>query len=242
MEFPAWTQIHAHILALEQSGLVTRTFRRLDPEKQQAVLDAILEEAIEHGPTAINIKRVAARTDVSVGSLYNYFGDRETLLEFTVELCMLYVLDMFQAFKPFLVSMPLRQALSYYLLGGIEWSRTQKGLVQFFLRAAYQGDTDLGRRFVEPIAEVMLDIVREMLSRAVARGEVRKGIDIEATARVINATIIAIGDSQLLPYLNSYLRVSDENVPQERAIEALLDLIQFGIAEGDATIPGAEED
>ena len=34
------TQIHTHILHLEQAGLVTRTFRRLDPERQQSILTA----------------------------------------------------------------------------------------------------------------------------------------------------------------------------------------------------------
>lgn len=231
MEFPEWTAIHSHILTLEQSGLVTRTFRRLDPERQQTVLQAIIDDAVEHGPTAVNIKRVAARARISVGSLYNYFGSRDRLLEFSVELCTRYVLDMFVAFKPYMVSMPLRQALSSYLLGGIEWSHTQTGLVQFFLKAAYEGDEELYPRFVEPISEVMLEIVREILSGAVERGEVRADIDLDATARIVNSTIIALGDSQLLPYLNSYLRVTDSGVSLERIIAALLDLVQHGIAD-----------
>ena len=34
----------SHIQQLENEGLVTRTFRRLDPTRQQAVINAILEE------------------------------------------------------------------------------------------------------------------------------------------------------------------------------------------------------
>jgi len=229
LEFPEWTAIHTHILALEEAGLVTRTFRRLDPERQQAVLQAILDEAFDAGPTAINVKRVAARAEIAVGSLYNYFGKRENLLAFTVEICTRYVLDMFAAFRPYLVAMPLREALAGYLQGGLEWSETQAGLVGFFVRAAYQGDESLYPGCVEPIAEMMLAIVREMLTQAMARGEVRPEVDLEATAHLINAILLAIGDSQLLPYLNRYLRVSDEAVPFERVVEALLDLILGGI-------------
>jgi TetR/AcrR family transcriptional regulator len=235
LEFPEWTSIHTHILALEEAGLVTRTFRRLDPQRQQAILQAILDEAIEVGPTSINIKNIAARAAVAVGSLYNYFGSRDNLLAFTVEICTRYVLDMFAAFQPYLVAMPLREALAGYLQGGLEWSETQAGLVQFFVRAAYQGDETLYPRCVEPIAEMMLAIVTEMLSQAVARGEVRPDVDLEATAHLINATLLAVGDSQLLPYLNRYLRVSDEKVPFPRVVEALLDLILAGImVEGTA--------
>ena len=49
IDLTEWKQITARILEFEQEGLVTRTFRRLDPQRQQAVLAAILDEAIEKG-------------------------------------------------------------------------------------------------------------------------------------------------------------------------------------------------
>ena len=70
-----WQKIHNQIFELEQEGLVTRTFRRLDPERQELILEAILKEAMEKGPTAINIKEIAGRANVSVGSLYSYFNE-----------------------------------------------------------------------------------------------------------------------------------------------------------------------
>ena len=137
MDLADWTQIHTHILQFEQEGLVTRTFRRLDPERQQAILNAILDEAIEKGPTSLNIKQVAERAGVAVGSLYTYFGSREGLLDFAIELCVRYMTDAFNSYRPYLLALSLRQALAAYLTGGVEWSRTQTGLVQFFVRAAY---------------------------------------------------------------------------------------------------------
>ena len=133
-----WTQLQAHILQLEQQELVTRTFRRLDPPRQQAILQAILDEAAEKGPTDVNIKEVARRAGVSVGSLYQYFGSRETLLAFAVELGVRMMTDLFAISRPYLLDMPLREALTAYLTYGLEWSHTQQGFVHFFGRAAYQ--------------------------------------------------------------------------------------------------------
>ncbi len=224
-----WTQIHTHILQLEQEGLVTRTFRRLDPERQQAILTAILDEAIEKGPTGLNIKQVAERAGVSVGSLYQYFGSRERLLAFAVELCVRWMTDTFNEYRPMLVALPLREALAAYLVGGVEWGQTQASLVQFFARAAYQGDPELAERVVRPIANVIREIVHGILTQAAARGEIRTDVDLEATARVINALTIAIGDAQLLPYLNTYFQVNDKDVPPERTLDAMLTLILRGI-------------
>ncbi len=239
MTLSDWTQIYAHILQLERKGLVTRTFRRLDPDRQQANLRAILDEAVEKGPTSLNIKQVAGRAGVSVGSLYQYFDNREGLLAFAVELCTRWMTDIFDEYRSMLAAMPLREALAAYLLGGIEWSQTQVGLVQFFARAAYHGDPELAESVVRPVADVMRETTHEILAQAATRGEVRADVDLEAASRVVNALLIAVGDSQLLPYLNTYFQVSGEDVPSERILDALLDMILRGIS-SDSPLPSGE--
>ncbi len=234
MDKASWLQINNHILELEDEGLVTRTFRRLDPERQELVLGAILDEAIEKGPSAINIKEIAGRANVSVGSLYTYFNNRAGLLNFTIELVVRFINDSFNEFRPLLAALPLKDALLYYLVGGIEWSKTQTGLIKFFARAAYQGDHALGERVVRPISETMLNIMADILAQAVERGEVRQDIDLEAVKRIVNALMIVVGDSQILPYLNNYFQVTHREIPFERIVETLIKLITEGIGGKEA--------
>lgn len=229
IDLTEWKQITARILEFEQTGLVTRTFRRLDPPRQQVVLAAVLEEAIEKGPAAINIKRVAERAEVAIGSLYQYFGNREGLLNFAVELCVSYMTDIFETYGPMLVEMPLEEGLVAYLSTGVEWSQTQTGMIQFITRAAYHGDPELADRVVKPIGTAMRTIIHAMLVKAMERGEVRSDIDLEATVRAINAALIAVGDSQLLSYLNNYFQVTDKKVSAERVTQALAAMILRGI-------------
>ena len=229
MPYLDWTNFQTHILQLEQEGKVTRTFRRLDPERQQAVVNAILEEATEKGPASLNIKEIARRAGVSVGSLYQYFPNREGLLDFAIELCVRFTSDMFQEYRPMLASMPLKEALNAYLMGGLEWGQTEMGLVRFFGRAAYQGDPDLAERVVRPIATVMRETLQEILTQAKARGEIRSEVDVETATRIVYALIIAVGDCQLLPYLNNYFQISGDGVPPEQMMAALVEFILYGI-------------
>jgi len=226
-----WPQLQAHILELEKQGLVTRTFRRLDPARQQAVIQAILDEAAEKSPTALNIKRVAERAGVAVGSLYQYFGNRENLLAFAVELCVHQMTDLFAMSRSYLKEMPLREALTAYLTYGIEWSQTQQGFIQFFGRAAYQDDPGLADKVVKPVATAMRETIEDMLEAAIQRGEISPDLDLEAISRLVNGLTIVVGDSQLLPYLNHYFQITDEIVPIERIIESMIDLIMNGIAQ-----------
>jgi len=224
-----WPQLQAHILELEEQGLVTRTFRRLDPTRQQAVIQAILDDAAEKSPTTLNIKQVAERAGVAVGSLYQYFGNRDNLLAFAIELCVHQMTDLFALSRPYLLEMPLREALTAYLTYGIEWSQTQQGFIQFFGRAAYQDDPELAEKVVEPVATAMRETVEDMLKAALQRGEISPDLDLEATSRVVNGLTIVVGDSQLLPYLNHYFQITDETVPIDRIVASMVDLIMNGI-------------
>jgi TetR/AcrR family transcriptional regulator len=224
-----WSRFYMHILDLEQAGLATKTFRRLNPERQQVVINAILDEALEKGPASLNIKEVARRAKVSIGSLYTYFIDRRGLLNFTIELCVRSLTDEFNSYRPYLAILPFEDALTTYLQSSLEWNRTQAGLAQFFARAAYRGDAEMAERVVEPVATVMREVVKEILQRAAAKGEIRSDIDLELTARLVNAQIISIADSQLLPYLNNYFQLLPENKTNEQMIDCFISLITRGI-------------
>ncbi len=229
MELSFWAQFQGHILHLEQEGVVTRTFRRLDPDRQQVILAAILDEAAEKGPAAVNIKHVAERAAVSVGSLYTYFPNRDAMLDFAVQVCVRWATDAFQEFRPYLLAMPFREALEMYLVGGIEWSHMYTGLLRLFARAAYHGDPELADPLVRPVATLLREMVHDMLAQAVERGEIQEEVDLEAVTRVVHALTIAVGDSQLLPYLNTYFQVTDEEMPPQRVLAAMIELILQGI-------------
>jgi AcrR family transcriptional regulator len=215
---------------LENEDSVTRTFRRLDPERRQAVLDALFEEAAEKGPGRLNIKQVAERSGASIGSLYQYFGSRENLLRFLVKIAVGSMVELLRVSMVSLRGLPIREALRYYIVEGVRYSQSQKSLTRFLTLSAYQGDEEIGKAVVQPIAVVMRETVRDLLKAGIARGELRSDIDLEAASRAVNVLTIGMGDSQLTPYLNTYFQVTDDKVSFERTVDAALDMILRGLA------------
>lgn len=224
-----WVQIHTHILQLEQEGIVTRTFRRLDPGRQRAVLSAIIEEAVAEGLPNVSIKRVAERAGTAVGSLYQYFGSRDGMLDFAIELSVRFTLEAFEAYRTVLVKLPLDEALAAYLSGGVAWGQAEAQLMQFFAKAAYQGEPGLNERLVRPVADKMRAIVYDMLAAAVERGEIPAHTDLETAVRLIHMLTIGIGDAQLLPYLNTYFQAVDKDMPPERITAAMVRFVLRGL-------------
>lgn len=215
---------------LEREGLVTRTFRRLDPHRQLAVLEAIFADAGERGPAGVNIKEVARRAQVSVGALYTYFGNRDGMLAFAVEVANRSMAAVLGAYGPELAALPVREALAAYVQGGIDWCHATPGLAAFFARGAYQGDPLVVDAVVRPAADAMRGAVSAILHAGAARGEVRGNVDLDATARLVHALVVALSDTQVLPHLNTYLQVLDDGFAPERMLEATLDLVLAGIA------------
>jgi len=125
--------------------------------------------------------------------------------------------------------MPLRDGLSAYLAGGVEWGRMMQGLAQFFRESCLRRDTRPRRKSYPPGGGAMREMTYEILLAAQVRGELRPGIDLDAAARAINAWVIPVADSQLFPYLNLYFQVSDENIPFQRTLDAFLDILEHGL-------------
>jgi hypothetical protein len=125
--------------------------------------------------------------------------------------------------------MPVRKALRSYLIDGVRIFQSQKTLTKFLTLSAYQGDEEIGKTVVRPIATVMRETTRDLLKAGVDRGELRQDIDLEAASRAVNVLIIAMGDSELTPSLNTYFQVSDKDVSFERTANAALDMIFLGL-------------
>jgi AcrR family transcriptional regulator len=217
------------IMELEKTGLVTRTFRRLDPDRQAAIIKAILDEAGETGPQDLNIKRVAERAGVSTGSLYQYFNNRENLLAFATELATRSTVQLFEAYRPYMTQAPIKEILPMYISEGVNWSEAQLGFARFFAAAAYHGDPQYGESVVRPIATVLHAMVEDMLRSAVEKGEARADLDVDAVARVLHTLTIAIGDGLIFPQLMNYYQLTDDGMPVDRIYAAFTDLVMYGL-------------
>ena len=204
---------------------MTRTFRRLDPARQRAVVEAIFAEAAEGGPHALQVKAVAHRAGVAVGSLYQYFPGRDGMLDFAVDVTTGVLTSSFDACAPAMADLPLREGLAAYLDAGLEWSTANAGLLTFFARVAYSGEPGYLDRLVTPVATSMRGLLHNLLIGAKTRGELAGDVDVDVTTRLVMALTTAVADAWLLPQLNGYYLLYDDEHPPERVYAATVDFV-----------------
>jgi AcrR family transcriptional regulator len=234
IEVAAWQR---QILLLEERGVVTRTFRRLDPERQRAVIEAIFAEAAQHGPYAMQVRQVARRAGVSVGSLYQYFPNREGMLDFAVDATAGFLVESLDAWVPAMSDLPLRQGLEAYLDAGTEWTAANAGLLGFFASTAYSGSAEHADRLVNPVARSMRALLHALLKGAQSRGELRRGLDVDTATRLVMTLTTAVADAELIPHLNRYYLLHDADHPPAGMRGAAVDFLLHAIGRHGADEP-----
>lgn len=221
-ELLAWQR---QVALLEMAGTVTRAFRRLDPDRQRAVVGAVVAAAAAHGPAGVQVKEVAERSGVAVGSLYQYFPKRDGMVAAAIEVAVGYLSAVLTESAPYLRAMPLRDGLLAYLGTGVEWSAENADLLRLFARAAYAGDTPHAETVVRPVAEAMRKCLRALLEGAAERGELRPDVDLDAAVRFVHVVTAAVGDAQLVPHLDDYYLLFDADHTADAVVPQMVDLV-----------------
>jgi AcrR family transcriptional regulator len=216
-------------------GLVTPTFIHVDKERRSRVIEAILAEAAERGMVDVNIKEVAKRSGLPVGSFYQYFPDRDGMLRFACLYSGKKLSDELRSWAPEMAKPSLREGLQAYVSVGLEWSRANTGMMRAFAVTAYQvairegsGGAPAGdalRLLVRPVAEAMQEMLRVLIEACARRGELKKDLPLESAVRFANLAMIGAIDAVLLPGLDNYYRLFDQDHPASAVCADFVDLL-----------------
>jgi AcrR family transcriptional regulator len=161
-----------------------RPGRPRSEQADRAIIDAALDLFAESGPEGLCIEKVAARAGVGKATIYRRWPGKEDLL-----------LDALAAVK---VPLPepkgksVRQDLAALLdamrLDTVDPRRARLSALLLGEGARYPR---LIERYVATVVEPRRDVVRSVLRRGVATGELREDIDIEAAVYMLTGAVLA---------------------------------------------------
>ena len=174
-----------------------RPGRPRSAEADQAIVAATLELLLEEGYRGLRMEAVVARSGVGKATLYRRFASKAELVASVVR--------------------RLNQGIAAPDTGSLlgDWETlagavlaaaqtTQSAVFLPRLLAESAGDPELHRIFYENLVQPRRTALREVLERAVERGELRADIDLELvidvlTGPVIYRLLLSAGDVEQLP-------------------------------------------
>lgn len=170
--------------ARQDGALARRPGRPRSEQADQAIMTAALDLFAEFGPDALCIEQVAARAGVGKATIYRRWpGKEDMLLDAVAGLATVLPVPQGRSVRADLVA----------LLDAICRDAADPPRARLF--ALLQGEgaryPRLMARYIETVVQPRHDMVRSVLLRGVATGELREDTDIEAAAFLLNGAVLA---------------------------------------------------
>ncbi len=177
------------IVEMERNGTVTATFRKLEQSKKEAIFRAAIKEFSADVFDRVSLDTIAAGAGISKGSLFQYFGNKEHLLEFVAEIFLdnyrQYWADYFGREH----AVRARERVSRYLLACLEYWERERIEYRFYMKMHYENPATLAGDFREKVAQLQRGHISAIIERGMATGEIRRDLETETISFLIHATV-----------------------------------------------------
>jgi len=183
---------------------VRRPGRPRSERAEQAIIDATLEAIGDCGVDGVRCEDVAARAGVGKATLYRRWPGKEDLL-----------IAAFASLKSPLPE-PRGESVREDLIAMLEVMAADADDPRYARQfALLHGEGEryprLVRRYREQVVEPRRDLIRSVLRRGVASGELRPGIDVEVAMLLLTGAVLARGKHDATPAEPGFAsRVVDE--------------------------------
>ena len=167
-----------------EAEVARRPGRPRSERADQAIIDAALSLFAESGPEGLCIERVAARAGVGKATIYRRWPGKEDLL--------LAAVAALKAPMPELAGRSAREDL-VTLLGAMCRETADPRLARQFALLLGEGAKypRLMARYAETVLEPRREVIRTVLRRGIASGELRPDLDIDAALFMLIGAVVA---------------------------------------------------
>ncbi|MDX9818854.1 MAG: TetR/AcrR family transcriptional regulator [Desulfococcus multivorans] len=207
-----------------------QTFHNLSPGKQERITRVAVEEFSEKGYAGASINAMVRRLGIAKGSIFQYFGDKKGLFLFAFNTAMERVKDYLRTVRDQTASEDLFTALEATLTAGVIFMEKHPVIYRLYIKAMFEDDIPFRSEILRSLREYSFKYFRSLLERARARGELRRDIDLDKAAFVLDALMDRFLISRTVPHLDAGLGIhgcSPEDARQWNA--QITDIVRLGI-------------
>lgn len=185
-------------MATEKAQLCKPAFENLSPEKRERILKIAREEFADNGFENTSIQQIARKSDISVGSVYKYFDNKEMMFTYIVQegLSMLEktLLELAPSDEDILIKAEIiiRKLLKF--------SREQPDFIKLYCSLTTSGNSEFLNQLSQRIEAVSASIYTQTIAIAQETGEVRKDVNPAFFAYLLDNVFMMLQFSTACPY------------------------------------------
>lgn len=220
-----------HLVTMRQTAEVKQTFLNLSEEKQQRILEVAIDEFSQKGYRQASINTIVSRLGIAKGSIYQYFENKEKLFLFIFNYAVKSVGKTLKRVRLETEDQPVFERVRQILLAGIRFTKNHPNIYQIYLKILFESGVPFKRKLIQSIRIFSIEYLMPILKKGMERGEIRKDLDLDMMAFMLDAMMDRFLQVYNLPFMNSHLGIhngSQEEV--ERLVDTWVDMLKTGLS------------
>ena len=202
-------------------------FDKIPEEKRKRVLDAATTEFAQYGFENTSIQQIAKKAEISVGSVYKYFENKEELFAMVVKenLALLEELLLLHSSSDEDIMVKAESVLKELL----RFSRKHPQLIKLYNAITTGNNVEFSRMLAERVESISAKIYTEVIKKAQLSGDVRSDIDPRVFAFLLDNIFTMLQFSISCDYYKERLKVyvgEDEGNQDDLLVKQTLKFIK----------------
>lgn len=203
-------------------------FENLEKEKKERILESAMTEFNIHGYVGASTNNIVKNAEISKGSLFNYFENKDKLFMYIFSYNIEKVVRNFEENKDVLIKLNLIEAYKFFISVNIKFFTENPKVFQFLAKAITNSP--------EPIKILLQKRKREMqgfvinsIIKNVENSYFRENIDKEKVEFLILTLLDTLSNKYIEKYKGDLELLKADSENRDKEIEGYIDLIKFGI-------------
>lgn len=185
-------------MANQKAQLCKPAFENLSPEKRERILKIAREEFADNGFENTSIQQIARKSDISVGSVYKYFDNKEMMFTYIVQEGLSMLEEMLLQLAPKDEDILVKAEIIIRTL--LKFSKEQPEFVKLYCSLTTSGNSEFLNQLSQRIEAVSASVYTQTIAIAQETGEVRKDVNPAFFAYLLDNVFMMLQFSTACPY------------------------------------------
>jgi TetR/AcrR family transcriptional regulator len=220
-----------HMTDLLSSG--TDLFKNLNPDKQEKVFQAAVNEFASKGYRNASMNTVVKSAGISKGSLFQYFTSKQGLFDAVVTIATVRVTQYLRKVREDTADLPFFDRLERLIRAGFAFIDEHPLMARVYFHLLQSGEAPFGSERLAQLNRRGDEFLAELIRHGISRGELRPDTDPERVAFLVNALLATLLRAYYTEFLGAGLGLyRGDSGELDRWVKTSLDLICKGVEKG----------
>ncbi|RQD75775.1 MAG: TetR/AcrR family transcriptional regulator [Candidatus Syntrophonatronum acetioxidans] len=187
-----------------------------EPGKKDRILQAAIKIFSRKGFHQVKVEEVAEEAGVGKGTLYDYFQNKEHLLQEAFRVSCEQYLEVFD--RSLESSLPFWQGVKEIINLHFSFLHEHEEM-SYFVMESYNRPLETIKEWLMEVRRERLEVIQRIMKKGIEEGEIRP-VDVEVASRMLLGLVFAVCPTMV---------IFDKDLPREDTADKMVDMFRRGL-------------